>query len=89
TEVVSLLANKKSPEELAAGIHQAVAKRCFTLLKRVGIRNKITITGGCAKNLGLVRELEKKLSSNIATLSIDPQLMGALGASVIARKRAH
>ncbi|MCX7679149.1 MAG: activase, partial [Spirochaetes bacterium] len=58
------------------------------LLKRVGIHPKVTITGGCAKNKGLVRELEKVLHVDIATLPVDPQLIGALGAAVFARKRA-
>jgi predicted CoA-substrate-specific enzyme activase len=87
TEVVSLLAKKKSPAEIAAGIYQSVAKRCYTLIKRVGTREKVTISGGCAKNIGLVRELEKKLKISIAPLPVDPQLIGAIGAAVYAMKR--
>ena len=87
SEVISLLAKKKSPYDVAAGIQAAVAKRCFTLLKRVGIRPKITVTGGCAKNIGLLKGLQKKIGIDITNLPIDPQLIGALGAAVIARKR--
>ncbi len=88
TEVISLLAGKNPPEEIAAGVQGAVAKRCFTLLKRVGINPKVTITGGCAKNRGLVRELEKVLKVEIAPLPVDPQVIGALGAAVYARLRS-
>ncbi len=88
TEVISLLAQKNSPADIAAGIQGAVAKRCFTLLKRVGVNPKVTITGGCAKNRGLVRELEKVLKVEIAPLSVDPQIIGALGAAVFARRKA-
>lgn len=88
SEVISLLARKNPPEEIAAGVQCAVAKRCFVLLKRVGINPKVTITGGCAKNRGLVKELEKSLNVEIAPLSVDPQIIGALGAAVYARKRA-
>ncbi len=87
TEVVSLLARKASPADVAAGIQCAVGKRCFTLLKRVGIRDKVTVTGGCAKNRGLVRELKNILGTEIVSLSKDPQLMGALGAAVFARRK--
>jgi predicted CoA-substrate-specific enzyme activase len=87
TEVISLLAKKNPPADIAAGIQSAVAKRCFTLLKRVGINPKVTITGGCAKNRGLVKELEKVLKVDIAPLSVDPQIIGALGAAVYARKK--
>ncbi len=87
TEVISLLAKKNPPADIAAGIQSAVAKRCFTLLKRVGINPRVTITGGCAKNRGLVKELEKVLRVDIATLPVDPQIIGALGAAVYARKK--
>lgn len=88
SEVISLLARRNSPAEIAAGIQGAVGKRCFTLLKRVGIRPSVTVTGGCAKNAGLLRELKKILNVDIASLPVDPQLMGALGAAVIARRKA-
>ncbi len=89
SEVISLLARKNPPEDVAAGVQGAVAKRCFVLLKRVGINPKVTITGGCAKNRGLVKELEKVLKVEIAPLSVDPQIIGALGAAVYARKKAR
>jgi predicted CoA-substrate-specific enzyme activase len=86
TEVISLLAQKNPPSDIAAGIQSAVARRCFTLLKRVGVRPQITVTGGCAKNKGLLKALEEILKLKITPLSIDPQLMGALGAAVYARR---
>ncbi len=89
TEVISLLAQKHNPADIAAGIQMAVAKRCFTMLKRVGMVEKLTVTGGCAKNRGLIQALEKLLRVKIATLSLDPQLMGALGAAVFARRKAQ
>jgi len=87
TEVISLLAGKNSPENIAAGVQSAVAKRCFMLLKRVGIIPKVTITGGCAKNRGLRKAMEKALKEKIEPLSVDPQIIGALGAAVYARMR--
>lgn len=86
SEVISLLANKESPSDIAAGIQSAVAKRCFTLLKRVGTREKITLTGGCAKNAGLLKKLEELLRLKIVPLSVDPQLIGALGAAAFAHR---
>ncbi len=89
TEVISLLAKKSNPADIAAGIHLAVGKRCFTLLKRVGIRPSVTVTGGCAKNRGLISELKKVLGAEIAPLPVDPQIVGALGAAEFARRRAE
>lgn len=87
TEVISLVAQKKDPADIAAGIHVAVAKRCFTLLKKVGIHPGVTMTGGCAKNMGLKKEMSKILKIDMIQLSMDPQLMGALGACEFARKK--
>jgi len=88
SEVISLLAQKIPPEDIAAGIQASVAKRCFTLLKRVGINKEVTLSGGCAKNKGLMKALEKKLKIKIVQLDVDPQLMGALGAAVLAGQKA-
>jgi predicted CoA-substrate-specific enzyme activase len=89
SEVISLLAKKQPPADVAAGIQASVAKRCFTLLKRIGIREKVTVTGGCAKNAGLMKALSMLLGLEIAGLPIDPQLMGALGAAVFASRKGR
>jgi len=89
SEVVSLLARKSPPEEVAAGINSSVSKRCFSLLKRIGIRPLVTVTGGCAKNQGLIKALTKTLSMEVTALSVDPQVIGALGAAVFARRNGR
>ncbi len=88
TEVVSLLAKRKAPADIAAGIQSAVAKRVFALARRVGVEPRLVVTGGCAKNRGLATTLRQVLRTDIAPLTVDPQLMGALGAAVLARRRA-
>jgi predicted CoA-substrate-specific enzyme activase len=88
TEVISMVAQKKNPNDIAAGIQASVAKRCFTMLKSAGIEREVTMTGGCAKNMGLKKALEKVLKFEITELTTDPQLMGALGACEFARKKA-
>jgi predicted CoA-substrate-specific enzyme activase len=88
TEVISLFSKKKDPADVAAGIQVSVAKRCITLLKSAGIQQDITMTGGCAKNRGLRKRLEDLMGFELVELPIDPQLMGAIGASELARRRA-
>lgn len=87
SEVISLLARRNPPEDIAAGIQMAVAKRCFTLLKRIGMRPQVTVTGGCAKSPGLIRALTKIIDMEVTPLTVDPQIIGALGAAVFARRR--
>jgi len=69
---------------VAAGINAAVAKRCFSLLKRIGMRPLVTVTGGCAKNQGLIKAIKKSINMEVAPLPVDPQIIGALGAAVFA-----
>ncbi len=88
TEVVSLISKRNPPSDIAAGIQMAVAKRTFTLARRVGVKPRLTVTGGCAKNKGLLKAMSNVLRLDIAALSIDPQLMGALGAAVLAQRKA-
>lgn len=89
SEVISLLARKNPPEEIAAGIQLAVSKRCFTLLKRIGLRPQVTVTGGCAKNKGLIRALSKIITMEVTPLPVDPQIIGALGAAVYASRKSN
>ena len=87
SEVIALVGEGKAPEEIAAGIQMAVARRCFVMAKKAGAVNSITLTGGCAKNEGLKKAIEKVLKIRVTELSVDPQLMGALGAAEFARRK--
>ncbi|MDI6795471.1 MAG: acyl-CoA dehydratase activase [Desulfatibacillaceae bacterium] len=87
SELVSLLYKRHPPADIAAGVQLSVAKRVFTLARRVGIRPKLVVTGGCSKNKGLLKALNKVLRMEIEPLSFDPQMMGALGAAVIGWKK--
>jgi predicted CoA-substrate-specific enzyme activase len=89
TEVISLLAKRNPPADIAAGIQNAVGKRCFTLIKRVGLKPRLTVTGGCAKNQGLLLELKRMFQLDIAPLTVDPQLIGALGAAILASRKGQ
>ena len=87
SEVITLVGEGKPRDEIAAGIQQSVAKRCFVMAKKAGAVESIALTGGCAKNLGLKKAIEKVLRIKVIELSIDPQLMGAVGAAEFARQK--
>ena len=87
SEVISLVGEGKPMEEIAAGIQLSVAKRCFVMAKTAGAADSVTLTGGCAKNEGLKKAIEKVLKINVVDLPTDPQLMGALGAAEYARQK--
>ena len=87
SEVISLVGEGKPMDEIAAGIQLSVAKRCFAMAKKAGATDSVTLTGGCAKNEGLKKAIERVLKIKVVDLPIDPQLMGALGAAEFARKK--
>jgi len=87
SEVVSLLASGEKMENIAAGLHRSVAKRVGNMAKRLGLQKKIVFVGGVAKNIGVRNALEDYLEIRFASLDQDPQIIGALGAAVLARER--
>jgi activator of 2-hydroxyglutaryl-CoA dehydratase len=70
--------------DIAAGITRNVAKNIMRLLNRFDIKQDIAITGGIAKNIGVVKQLEEMLDMEFVELPADPQLIGAIGAAVFA-----
>ena len=86
-EVIHHLNAKKSKADIASAINQAMAGRVAILARSVGIEKDVCMTGGVAKNAGVVSALEKQLGVNIRRLRTDPQLVGALGAAVLAKER--
>ncbi|RLC73582.1 MAG: 2-hydroxyglutaryl-CoA dehydratase [Chloroflexi bacterium] len=83
-EVVSKLAEGVALSDILAGLHQAIASRILSLVNRLGIEPEVVVTGGGAKNIGLVKALERKLGFPIV-LPPDPLLTGALGAALLGR----
>jgi len=87
-EVVVHLNAGRPKADLAAGINEAMASRIAILAKAVGIEKDVCMSGGVAKNAGVVAAMERQLDLPIRRLRVDPQLMGALGAAVFAREKA-
>lgn len=87
SEVVSRVAEGVSKTDIVAGIHQAIASRIYAMALRIPVSERIIMTGGVARNIGVVRALEKRFKTEIIVPEM-PQHMGALGAAIIAADRA-
>jgi predicted CoA-substrate-specific enzyme activase len=88
SEAVAFVRAGRSKADILAGLHDAVARRTMSLLKRVGIEEEFVITGGIAKNIGVVAEIEEQLDGIRVTVPDEPQIAGALGAALFASDRA-
>ncbi|MCL4557046.1 MAG: acyl-CoA dehydratase activase [Deltaproteobacteria bacterium] len=84
SEVVSLLSQGQSVQDIAWAIVKSIADRIVALVKRVGIEQDIAMSGGMAKNRALVARLEDRIGFDILVPQ-EPQLMGAFGAAIIAK----
>ncbi|MFP3975089.1 MAG: acyl-CoA dehydratase activase [Chloroflexota bacterium] len=84
-EVVSRLTEGAKLEDLAAGIHEAIAGRICAMVGKLNIERDVVVTGGGAKNVGLVRAIESKLGFPVL-LPPDPLLTGAIGAALLGKE---
>jgi len=86
SEVVSLIGQGTPRGEIAQGLLDSVAERTVGLVGRVGLEPEVTMTGGVAKNAGVVRALSARLGVPVR-VPREPQIVGALGAALIAWSR--
>ena len=86
SEVLAWLGKGKKVEDILWGVHQSIAVRSCALLRRVGITEEVTFTGGVARNTAMVQAIEERLGVVLNT-SADSHFMGALGAAMIAGDR--
>ncbi len=86
SEALAYLRKGVARSDILAGLHEAISVRCLNLLKRVTIQKDFAITGGIAKNRGMVAKIREKVGIE-PMLCPDPQLAGALGAAIFAEQR--
>lgn len=82
-EVVALLSQGEKPENILAGLHDALASRVAGLARRLWIQPDVVLTGGVAKNTGMVRAMIQSLGLEILVPE-EPLITGALGAAILA-----
>jgi (R)-2-hydroxyacyl-CoA dehydratese activating ATPase len=87
-EVVSQLASGEPVENLIAGIHEAIATRIFAMVSKLKIEPDVAVTGGGAKNIGLVRALESRFGFRVL-VPPEPLLTGAIGAALVGKELAE
>lgn len=88
TEVSSLIRRGLDKRDILAGLNVSITNRVHVLLRQVGIEKDFAITGGIAKNVGVVRAIEKRVGLT-ALIPEEPQIVGALGAALFARDRVN
>jgi (R)-2-hydroxyacyl-CoA dehydratese activating ATPase len=87
-DVIQHLNNGVPVADIAAGINSAMASRMSIIVNNIGFERDVVMTGGVAKNAGVVAALEKLLGLRIKRVTrADPQLAGAIGAALFAKDK--
>lgn len=83
SEIISLIAHGADVDAILRGLHRSLVSRIVSMIKSVGVRPPLMLSGGVAKNPALRTMLSEGLGHPI-TLPMEPQLMGAYGAALLA-----
>ena len=75
-----------SVESILRGIHDSLADRALSLLKRVGLDGAVTFIGGVARQEGMIQALREKLGVPV-NVPAEPQYTAALGAALLGLQR--
>lgn len=87
-DVIKHINERRPAADICAGINAAMANRVAMLANAMGLENDICMTGGVAKNKGVVHALGRIMGKRIKDVrQVDPQLMGAVGAALFAHER--
>ena len=87
SEVISQLSMGTDKRDIINGIHHSVANRVVGLVNRIGVQDRVVMTGGVAQNKGIVAALEEGLGHTVYTSPLT-QYNGALGAALFAYQKA-
>jgi len=84
-EASQLLRQGWPKNKVIAAYSSAMAHRVFTLLERLGVEKEFAITGGIAKNEGVVKRIERELKIEALQTDYDTQIAGAVGAALFGK----
>ncbi|MEW5994063.1 MAG: BadF/BadG/BcrA/BcrD ATPase family protein, partial [Candidatus Zixiibacteriota bacterium] len=73
-------------QDIARAVHDAIASRIVSMVRRVGIQEKVALVGGVSHNPGFVDALSRGLETQILVPE-NPEYIGALGAAIVACER--
>ncbi|MCB2227851.1 MAG: 2-hydroxyglutaryl-CoA dehydratase [Desulfarculaceae bacterium] len=85
SEVVSLVAKNQPIPQIIKGLHRAVVNRVAAMTGTTGVKERVIMSGGVAKNQGVVALMSERLGVEISVPD-EPQIVGALGAALIAAR---
>jgi benzoyl-CoA reductase subunit D len=86
SEVIGLIHAKTSKVDISKAIHDAMASRIVSMIRRIGVNEDIVMIGGCGLNPGFVESLRVQLEIDKVYIPADPTFGAALGAAVVLKE---
>jgi benzoyl-CoA reductase subunit D len=84
SEVVGLIQAKTGKPEISRAIHDAMAGRVASIIRRIGINEDIAMVGGVGYNPGFISALKRELKVDTIHIPHEPEFGSAVGAAIIA-----
>ncbi len=85
SEVVALVAKGTPREDIVRGLHRAISERIYGMVVRLRAQPPFVMSGGVAKNAGVVSAIEEQLGTRVLVPD-EPQIVGAIGAAILAQR---
>jgi predicted CoA-substrate-specific enzyme activase len=86
SEIVAETHRGSSKEDILWGVHESIASKIVFSCKRMGTEPLLLFSGGVARNTGVVEAVKKQLDLEILVPE-NPEIVGALGAAILAAKK--
>jgi len=88
SEIISLIHQRKRPEDILKGAIKGFAARIHSLLLTIGSPDNIAMAGGVARNTAVIKAMEERIGHNIL-VPANPAIIGALGAAIAGNKQVR
>ncbi len=83
SELVTLVHSQTPKPDMARAVHDAIADRIVSLVRRVGMEKEVLLVGGVARNVGFLESLKRELDTEIL-IPETPETVSAYGAALLA-----
>jgi benzoyl-CoA reductase subunit D len=84
SEVVGLIHAKTAKQDISKSIHDAMASRIISMIRRIGVNEEVVMLGGVGYNPGFVEAMRRQLSIPKLFIPEEPEFGMAVGAAVVA-----
>jgi len=86
SEVVGLIHAKTGIQDISKAIHDAIASRIVSMIRRIGVNEDVVLIGGVGYNPGFVEAMRRELNLEKIFIPEDPEFGTAVGAAVLAEE---